>query len=87
MAADTDETATPLRVHADVVPPVAITGQLLHVDARRDAKILHGLRRMDQPELLQCRSLHRSVDAFDVLRMTDPLGAFVSERSDHENWL
>jgi hypothetical protein len=69
------------------VLPAAITGQPIQVVARRDAKILHILRRMDQLELPQGRSLHHSVDGFDVLLMPSPLGVLVSERSDHENGL
>jgi hypothetical protein len=79
-----DEAETPLRVHPDAVLTTTITSQQLQTVPWRDPEIVHILRRMDQLELPQCRSLHRSINALDVLLMPGALGAPAAERSDPE---
>src|SRR5699024_9657581 len=79
-----DEAETPLRVHSDAVLPTTIPDESFQAVPQRDPQVLDILRRMDQHELPQGRSLHCPVDAFDVLLLPDPLGVLAAERSDHE---
>src|SRR5690625_1583920 len=79
-----DEAETPLRVDADAVLSASVADQTLQVVARRGPGVLDILRRVDQLELPHGRPLHRPVDALDVLLMPDALGAFTSERPDHD---
>jgi hypothetical protein len=65
----------------------SIAHETLQAIPRRDPQILDVVRRVDQLELPQSRSLHRPVDALDVLLMPDALGVPVAERSDHETSL
>jgi len=73
-----------LRVHSNAVLPATVTLQPFQAVARGDPKILHIPRRMDEFELSQASSLHRAIDAFDVLLVPDAFGVLTAERSDHE---
>lgn len=64
--------------------PASIADQTLQTVARRDPEIFDILRRVDQLELPQGRSLHAPVHTLDVLLMPDALGVLATERSDHE---
>src|SRR5690606_17071055 len=79
-----DETDAPLCVDSDAVLAPTIADALLQAIARRDPQILDVIRCVDQLKLPQNRSLHRPVDALDVLLLPDALGALAAERSDHE---
>ncbi|EYT51281.1 hypothetical protein D641_0101640 [Brachybacterium muris UCD-AY4] len=64
--------------------PASVSDQTLQAVAWRDPEVLDILRRVDQLELPQGRSLHAPVNALDVLLMPDALGVLTAERSDHE---
>lgn len=79
-----NEEETPLRIDADAVLPASIADQTLQAVARWDPEFLDALRRVEQLELPQSRSLHRPVDELDVLLMPDALSVLAAERSDHD---
>ncbi|GAB3582847.1 hypothetical protein GCM10027579_13270 [Calidifontibacter terrae] len=78
-----DEAETPLRIHADAVLTTSVTDEPFQAVPWRDPEVLDILRRMDQLELPQRRPLHCSIDALDVLLMSDAFGVLAAERSDH----
>ncbi len=78
-----DEAETPLRIDANAVLSTTVADEPLQPVPRRDSQVLDVVRRMDQLELPQSRSLHRSVDVLDVLLKPDALGLLVAERSGH----
>src|SRR5690625_2545166 len=79
-----DEAETPLRVHSDAVLSTTIPDEAFQAVPRWDPQVLDVLRRVDQLELPQGRSLHCPVDALDVLLVPDALGVLAAERSDQE---
>jgi len=79
-----DEADAPLCVDSDAVLAPTIASELLQMVPRRDPQILDVVRCVDHLELPQSRSLHRPVDALDVLHMPDALGVLAPERSDQE---
>ena len=80
-----DEADAPLRIDPDTVLPATIADQPLQPITRRDPEVLDILRRMDQFEFPQRRSLHDPINTFDVLLMPNALGVLTPERSDHSS--
>src|SRR5690625_1775229 len=78
------EAKPPLRIDSDAVLPAPISRQSLQPVPRRDPEVFDILRRMDQLKLPERCSLHRLVDAFDVLLMPDAFSILATERSDHK---
>src|SRR5690625_1268929 len=78
------EAKPPLRINSDAILPAPISSQSLQPVPRRDPEVFDVLRRVDQLKLAQRCSLHRLIDAFDVLLMPDAFSVLATKRSDHK---
>ena len=72
-----------MRVDTYAVLSSTITRELFQSIPLRNPKVFKIFRPIDQLKLPQSRTLHSSIDTFDVLPMPNAFGVLMAEQSDH----